>query len=182
MEGRVECVEGGWGGWGWRGEWDGGEDRERGRVGVKVCWEYVDLLFLFRQLCCVRLVGILLLVYIKHDLSQFVSDVETDTVMTGMLGLMVRVCSVGWGWGRGCMHDLVFSLPRATRGLSLYTSISTTPHCVLSMDTFLLMQKSWRREIRSVCPHGHPRVWRRLSTCFSSHSGLPHHHEQNELL
>ena len=34
--------------------------------------------------------------YIKHHLSQFVSDVETETVMTGMLGLMVRVCSVGW--------------------------------------------------------------------------------------
>ena len=56
-----------------------------------MCWEGVDLVFLYRQLCCVRLVGILLLVYIKHDLSRFVSDVETDTVMTGMLGLMVRV-------------------------------------------------------------------------------------------
>ena len=178
-------MEGGWGGWGWRGEWDGGEDGERGRVCVKVCWEGVDLLFLFRQLCCVRLVGILLLVYIKHDLSQFVSDVETDTVMTGMLGLMVRVCSVGWGWGRGCMQSpwsCLLSPHRATRGLSLYTLISTTPHCVLSMDTFLPMQKSWRREIRFVCPHCLPRVWRRLSACFSSYSGLPHHHEQNELL
>ena len=50
-------------------------------------------MFLYWQLCCVRLVGILLLVYIKYPLFGFVSDVETETVMTGMLGLMVRVCS-----------------------------------------------------------------------------------------
>ena len=59
----------------------------------RVGWEGVYLVFLCWQLCCVRLVGILLLVYIKFPLFGFVSDVETETVMTGMLGLMVRMCS-----------------------------------------------------------------------------------------
>ena len=37
------------------------------------------------------MVGVFLLVYIRQDLFQFVSDVETETVQTGMLGLMVSV-------------------------------------------------------------------------------------------
>ena len=131
-------------------------------------------MFLYWQLCCVRLVGILLLVYIKYPLFGFVSDVETETVMTGMLGLMVRVCSEcevererdGGGSG-GVVGSAIISerecvwsgrptvlLPshRATKELLLYTSIYTTLHCVLSMAIFLPMQRNWRREIRSVYP------------------------------
>ena len=37
------------------------------------------------------MVGVFLLVYIKQNLFQFVSDVETEIVQTGMLGLMVGV-------------------------------------------------------------------------------------------
>ena len=45
----------------------------------------------------------MLLVYIKHTLKPYVSDVEVDQVPTGMHGIMVR----GWGGGircpQGCM-------------------------------------------------------------------------------
>ena len=51
------------------------------------------------QLCCIRLVGIMLLVYIKHTLKPHVSDVEVDQVPTGMHGIMVR------GWGSGAHRD-----------------------------------------------------------------------------
>ena len=144
----------------------------------RVGWEGVYLVFLCWQLCCVRLVGILLLVYIKFPLFGFVSDVETETVMTGMLGLMVRMCSeceaereMDGGGSDGVVGSAVISerereresvwssrttvlLPphRATKELLLYTSIYTTPHCVLSTAIFLPMQRSWRRETRSVYP------------------------------
>ena len=103
---------------------------------------------------------------------------ETETVMTGMLGLMVRVCSEcevererDRGGSGGVVGSAIISerererecvwsgrptvlLPshRATKELLLYTSIYTTLHCVLSMAIFLPMQRNWRREIRSVYP------------------------------
>ncbi len=45
----------------------------------------------FLQLCCVRLVGIMLLVYIKENYWSHTTDVEVDTVKTGAGGIMVGV-------------------------------------------------------------------------------------------
>ena len=70
-------------------EWGGGGGRGRGLFLPATVWVYV--VYLPWQLCSVRMVGVFLLVYIRQDLFQFVSDVETETVQTGMLGLMVSV-------------------------------------------------------------------------------------------
>lgn len=38
----------------------------------------------------IRLVGILLVVFVKNEHLHFVSKVEAETVATGIMGLMVR--------------------------------------------------------------------------------------------
>ncbi len=48
----------------------------------------------FLQLCCVRLVGIMLLVYIKESYWSHTTDVEVDTVKTGAGGIMVSVVAL----------------------------------------------------------------------------------------
>lgn len=42
----------------------------------------------------VRLVGIMLLLYVKADLALNVSEVEVETVGTGIMGRMVRMVTV----------------------------------------------------------------------------------------
>ena len=65
-------------------------------------WRLCCCAVFFFQLCCVRLVGIMLLVYVKERLQRHVSDVEVDQVPTGMHGIMVRrVWSAGWVWHHG---------------------------------------------------------------------------------
>lgn len=46
------------------------------------------------QVKLVRLVGIMLLLYVKADLALNVSEVEVETVGTGIMGRMVRMVTV----------------------------------------------------------------------------------------
>ena len=41
----------------------------------------------------IRLVGILLMVFVKSQYLPYVSEVDAETVATGIMGLMVRI----WG-------------------------------------------------------------------------------------
>lgn len=43
-----------------------------------------------------RLVGIMLLLYVKADLALNISEVEIETVGTGIMGRMVRVTTAPW--------------------------------------------------------------------------------------
>lgn len=45
---------------------------------------------MFSQVKAIRLVGILLVVFVKNEHLHFVSKVEAETVATGIMGLMVR--------------------------------------------------------------------------------------------
>lgn len=44
----------------------------------------------------VRLVGIMLLLYVKADLALNISEVEIETVGTGIMGRMVRIDNRLW--------------------------------------------------------------------------------------
>lgn len=46
------------------------------------------------QVKLVRLVGIMLLLYVKADLALNISEVEIETVGTGIMGRMVRMATV----------------------------------------------------------------------------------------
>ena len=41
------------------------------------------------QVKLIRLVGMMLVVFIRHDLAQHLCDVSAETVGTGILGMMV---------------------------------------------------------------------------------------------
>lgn len=44
------------------------------------------------QVKLVRLVGIMLLFYVKMDIAAHISEVEAETVGTGVMGRMVSAC------------------------------------------------------------------------------------------
>lgn len=46
------------------------------------------------QVKLVRLVGIMLLLYVKAELALNISEVEVETVGTGIMGRMVRIATV----------------------------------------------------------------------------------------
>lgn len=48
----------------------------------------------FFQVKLVRLVGIMLLLYVKAELALNISEVEVETVGTGIMGRMVRMATV----------------------------------------------------------------------------------------
>ena len=45
---------------------------------------------MFSQVKTIRLVGILLIVFVKNEHLHYVSKVDAETVATGIMGLMVR--------------------------------------------------------------------------------------------
>lgn len=59
------------------------------------------------QVKLVRLVGIMLLLYVKADLALNISEVEVETVGTGIMGRMVRMTTVCETLGSpGELHSL----------------------------------------------------------------------------
>ena len=48
------------------------------------------MFIVFSQVKTIRLVGILLLVFVKNKYLPYVSQVDAETVATGIMGLMVR--------------------------------------------------------------------------------------------
>lgn len=50
------------------------------------------------QVKLVRLVGIMLLLYVKAELALNISEVEVETVGTGIMGRMVRMATVHRIW------------------------------------------------------------------------------------
>lgn len=49
--------------------------------------------YVLLQVKVVRLVGIMLIFYVKKDHAEFISDVEAESVGTGIMGRMVSVHS-----------------------------------------------------------------------------------------
>ena len=58
---------------------------------------------MFSQVKTIRLVGILLVVFVKDEHLHYVSKIEAETVATGIMGLMVREQ----------FNNFVFFLPKA---------------------------------------------------------------------
>lgn len=58
---------------------------------------------MFSQVKTIRLVGILLVVFVKNEHLRDVSKVDAETVATGIMGLMVREQ----------FNNFVFFLPKA---------------------------------------------------------------------
>ena len=53
---------------------------------LKICH-----LFALVQVKTIRLVGILLMVFVKSQHEPYVTEVDAETVATGIMGLMVRI-------------------------------------------------------------------------------------------
>ena len=97
----------------------------------------------YHKLLHIRLVGIMLLVYIRPHLLSSVTELDSDYITTGVGGVLVGVvmmslrCVIGvWG---------VF-VSRATREVWVQGSICSTRHSVSSTVTSQPPWKKWIKE------------------------------------
>ena len=54
---------------------------------------------MYLQISCIRLVGILLVVYVEHKLVRYITDVDSDLVPCGIMGHLVSYMvtwTIGW--------------------------------------------------------------------------------------
>lgn len=63
-------------------------------VSFDICGVTYDTFVFFFQVKLVRLVGIMLIVYVKKELWKNITLVDSESVPTGIMGIMVSVVNV----------------------------------------------------------------------------------------